>query len=168
MLMPSKLLSSRTRTGKGENFFLGQTGFPRQAIERGQHAIQFALRRTTKPDYGHPEATLRQSGSQPVGTPKPPSGYPEDTRLLGGLAVTAAKTHLNPKNRWQAPAFGGALTKRHSITGVQDHWRLKMGKGRWQMFPGHVPAASPRPGLASDCWLLASCCRHSEAVLLAI
>jgi hypothetical protein len=31
--------------GKGENFFLGQTGFPGQAIESGQHAIQFALRR---------------------------------------------------------------------------------------------------------------------------
>src|ERR1035438_9922435 len=29
------------------------------------------------PGCGHPEATLKPSGSQPVGTRKPPSGYPE-------------------------------------------------------------------------------------------
>src|ERR1035441_2075641 len=33
----------------------------------------------TKPGCGHPEATLKPSGSQPVGTRKPPSGYPEAT-----------------------------------------------------------------------------------------
>src|ERR1035437_6572954 len=43
------------------------------------------------------------------------AGPGKDTRLPGGLAVAAAKTHLNPKNRCQAPAFAGALTKRHSI-----------------------------------------------------
>src|ERR1019366_9546942 len=31
---------------------------------------------------GHPQATLRPSGSQPVGTLKPPSGYPEATLRL--------------------------------------------------------------------------------------
>src|ERR1039458_7223992 len=31
---------------------------------------------------GHPQATLRPSGSQPVGTPKPPSGYPQATPRL--------------------------------------------------------------------------------------
>src|SRR5664279_3372036 len=35
-----------------------------------------------KPPSGYPEATLRPSGSQPVGTRKPPSGYPEATLRL--------------------------------------------------------------------------------------
>jgi hypothetical protein len=38
--------------------------------------------RTTKPGCGHPEATLKPSGSQPVGTRKPPSGYPKATLRL--------------------------------------------------------------------------------------
>src|ERR1035441_7288692 len=38
---------------------------------------------------GHPEATLKPSGSQPVGTRKPPSGYPEATlRLPRGYPAT--------------------------------------------------------------------------------
>ena len=43
------------------------------------------------------------------------AGPGKDTRLLGGLAVAAAKTHLSPKNRCRAPAFAGALTKGHSL-----------------------------------------------------
>jgi hypothetical protein len=31
---------------------------------------------------GYPEATLRLTGSQPVGTRKPPRGYPEATPRL--------------------------------------------------------------------------------------
>ena len=36
------LLSSRTRTREIEDFFFGQTAFSRQAVKRGQQAIQFA------------------------------------------------------------------------------------------------------------------------------
>ena len=53
-------------------------------------------------------------GSLACGWPWGGFGPGKDTRLPGGLAVAAAKTHLSPKNRCQAPAFAGALTKRHS------------------------------------------------------
>jgi hypothetical protein len=49
--------------------------------------------------------------------------------------VAAAKTHLSPKNRCQAPAFAGALTKRHSILDPSlpaDNSPLSSGEMRGQ------------------------------------
>jgi len=47
----------------------------------------------------HPEATFRLSGSQPVGTPEPPRGYPEATRawVLAG-AVLAFERMLDSRD----------------------------------------------------------------------
>jgi hypothetical protein len=42
--------------------------------------------------YGHPEATLRLSGSQPVGTPRLPGGYPEATPRL-------PRSYLRPRKK---------------------------------------------------------------------
>ena len=39
------LLSSRTRTGQGENFLLGQPVLAGQAVKRRQGAVQFVFRR---------------------------------------------------------------------------------------------------------------------------
>jgi hypothetical protein len=54
---------------------VGRAGLVAPAMKRSTSLIALCLR-------GHPEATLRPSDSQPVGTPKPPSGYPEATLRL--------------------------------------------------------------------------------------
>ena len=54
------LLSSRTRTRKVEDFLFGQTGFARQAVERGQQPVQFARlgEKTPVKPHGFPVGKL--------------------------------------------------------------------------------------------------------------
>src|ERR1019366_6260503 len=92
---------------------------------------------------GPAQATLRPSGSQPVGTRKPPSGYPEATlRLPPGYPE--ATLRLPPGYPEATPRLPQRMrTESADYRGVFLPWEPQLHKPALCLMPGRVMGASP-------------------------
>src|ERR1035437_4973224 len=87
-----------------------------------------------KPPSGHPQATLRLSGSQPVGTLKPPSGYPEATPRLPWALEPAESQEIGPQSHGSEQGAGAGLAAGEDgggqCAGILREGRDTYGAGR--------------------------------------
>jgi hypothetical protein len=71
-------------------------------LNQGMQKVECKIQELgSKPPSGYPEANLRLSGGQPVGTLKPPPGHPQATRRLPGGYPEA------PERVWCRAGTGG-------------------------------------------------------------